>query len=118
MESLKPMSTKAVQTHVVNLHSNFQLNPDTMYLVCEQKSSSMLELHKFLRVKSAHKPESGLLEDLWGKEVNEVALLVSERLVNVPIELAPPLYKGLFEEVMWATEDEVGATSFSNFHLT
>lgn len=71
-----------------------------------QKSSSMLELHKFLRVKSAHKPESGLLEDLWGKEVNEVALLVSERLVNVPIELAPPLYKGLFEEVMWATEDE------------
>ena len=88
----------------MNLHSNFQFNPDIMYLVCEQKSSSVLELHKFLRVKSAHKPESGLLEDLWGKEVNEVALLVSERLVNVPIELAPPLYKGLFEEVMWATE--------------
>lgn len=73
----------------------------------EQKSSCMVELHKFLRIKSAHKPESCMLEDFWGKHAKEVGLLVSERLVNIPIELAPPLYQGLFDEVLWATEDEV-----------
>lgn len=70
------------------------------------KSSCMTEIHKYLRVKSAHKAESALLEDFWGKQANETALLISERLINVPLELAPPLYQGLFEEVMWATEDE------------
>lgn len=72
-----------------------------------QKSSCMTEIHKYLRVKSAHKAESALLEDLWGKQAHETALLISERLINVPLELAPPLYQGLFEEVAWATEDEV-----------
>jgi len=71
-----------------------------------QKSSCMTEIHKYLRVKSAHKAESALLEDLWGKQAHETALLISERLINVPLELAPPLYQGLFEEVAWATEDE------------
>lgn len=71
-----------------------------------QKSSCMTEIHKYLRVKSAHKAESALLEDLWDKQAHETALLVSERLINVPVELAPPLYQGLFEEVIWATEDE------------
>lgn len=70
----------------------------------------MTEIHKYLRVKSAHKAESALLEDFWGKQANETALLISERLINVPLELAPPLYQGLFEEVMWATEDEVIST--------
>ncbi|XP_024365011.1 protein BCCIP homolog [Physcomitrium patens] len=71
-----------------------------------QKCSCMVEIHKYLRVKSAHKVESALLEDFWGKYAREVALLISERLVNAPLELAPPLYQGLFEEILWATEDE------------
>jgi protein BCP1 len=33
-------------------------------------------------------------------------VLVSERLVNVPPALAPPLASALFDEVAWATEDE------------
>lgn len=72
-----------------------------------QKNSCMTEIYKYLRVKSAHKAESALLEDLWDKQAHETALLISERLINVPLELAPPLYQGLFEEVAWATEDEV-----------
>ncbi|XP_010543487.1 PREDICTED: protein BCCIP homolog [Tarenaya hassleriana] len=35
-----------------------------------------------------------------------VGLLVSQRVVNLPPQLLPPLYDGLFDEISWATEDE------------
>ncbi len=70
----------------------------------------MEEIHKFLERKSVQKPEACNLEELWSKHSKEVGLLLSERLVNIPIELAPPLYQGLFDEVFWATEDEVRNT--------
>jgi hypothetical protein len=33
-------------------------------------------------------------------------LLVNERLINSPPQLAPPLVQALFSEIDWATEDE------------
>ncbi|KAK7283994.1 hypothetical protein RIF29_13745 [Crotalaria pallida] len=36
----------------------------------------------------------------------DVGLLVSQRVVNLPPQLLPPLYNALFDEVSWATEDE------------
>jgi hypothetical protein len=36
-----------------------------------------------------------------------VGLLVCRRFVNFPYELVPKLYDALFDEVSWATEDEV-----------
>ena len=33
-------------------------------------------------------------------------LLLSERLVNCPPQLAPPLNQALFDELAWAEEDE------------
>ncbi|KAH8970878.1 hypothetical protein BDL97_02G112000 [Sphagnum fallax] len=71
-----------------------------------QECKCMEEIHKFLERKSVQKPEACNLEELWSKHSKEVGLLLSERLVNIPIELAPPLYQGLFDEVFWATEDE------------
>jgi hypothetical protein len=70
----------------------------------------MKEIHNFLERKSVQKPEACNLEELWSKHSKEVGLLLSERLVNIPIELAPPLYQGLFDEIFWATEDEVRNT--------
>lgn len=32
--------------------------------------------------------------------------LLSERLINCPPQLGPPLQQALFEELAWATEDE------------
>ncbi|XP_051148411.1 protein BCCIP homolog [Andrographis paniculata] len=43
-----------------------------------------------------------LLED----QAHDVGLIVSKRVVNLPPQLLPPLYDGLFDEVEWATEDE------------
>lgn len=34
------------------------------------------------------------------------ALIVSERLINCPPQLAPPLQQALLDEMDWATEDE------------
>ena len=33
-------------------------------------------------------------------------LILNERLINCPPQLAPPLVQALFSEISWATEDE------------
>jgi hypothetical protein len=40
----------------------------------------------------------------WAAE--GTALLINERLINSPPQLAPPLVQALFDEIQWATEDE------------
>ena len=41
---------------------------------------------------------------MWGG--THTGLVVHERLINCPQELAAPLLQALFDEVAWATEDE------------
>nr|XP_016460954.1 PREDICTED: protein BCCIP homolog [Nicotiana tabacum]XP_016460955.1 PREDICTED: protein BCCIP homolog [Nicotiana tabacum] len=41
-----------------------------------------------------------------GDQAKAVGLLVSQRVVNLPPQLLPPLYDALFDEVSWAIEDE------------
>ncbi|GAY58948.1 hypothetical protein CUMW_190780 [Citrus unshiu] len=53
--------------------------------------------------------EKDVIKDLrlfMGEQANDVGLLVSQRVVNLPPQLLPPLYDALFDEVSWATEDE------------
>jgi hypothetical protein len=47
-----------------------------------------------------------------------VGLLVCRRFVNFPYELVPKLYDALFDEVSWATEDEVILCSESPYFLS
>ncbi|KAF2316810.1 hypothetical protein GH714_042151 [Hevea brasiliensis] len=42
---------------------------------------------------------------LWAEQAHDVGILVSQRVANLPLQLLPPLY-ALFDEVLWATEDE------------
>ncbi|CAL9202286.1 unnamed protein product [Musa hybrid cultivar] len=54
-------------------------------------------------------PDEGLrkrLKPFLEEKVSDVGLLVSQRFVNCPYQLVPPLYDALFDEVSWATEDE------------
>lgn len=51
-------------------------------------------------------------------ETPGTGLLVSERLVNCPPQLAPPLMRALFDEIQWATQDgasQVPALQVSGF---
>lgn len=47
------------------------------------------------------------LRSILGGKAHDVGLLISQRVVNLPPQLLPPLYDALFDEVSWATEDEV-----------
>ena len=66
----------------------------------------MTEIKEFL-LKVSQKDVVEDLRSLLGKEAHSVGLLVSQRVTNLPPQLLPPLYEGLFNEVSWATEDEV-----------
>ena len=59
-------------------------------------------------------PKSALLQ-AW--DASGTGLLVSERLMNCPPQLAPPLQQALFDEVAWATEDEPTAELRASFRF-
>lgn len=42
---------------------------------------------------------------------------MSERLINCPPQLAPPLQQALFDEIAWATEDEPTAELRASYRL-
>ena len=65
-----------------------------------------MQLRDFLLNKSFEKVVVVQLNKLWEKHPHDVGLLVCERVVNLPFELIPPLYDGLFDEVSWDVEDE------------
>lgn len=66
-----------------------------------------MEVKEFLLKVSQEKDVIDDLRSLLGKEAESVGLLVSQRVMNLPPQLLPPLYDALFDEVSWATEDEV-----------
>jgi len=67
-----------------------------------------MKLKEFLLLKaSQEKGVADQLRLLFGEQAHNVGLLVSQRVVNLPPQLLPHLYDSLFNEVSWATEDEV-----------
>ncbi|KAL6346727.1 hypothetical protein AAG906_002843 [Vitis piasezkii] len=66
----------------------------------------VMELKEFLLDVGQEKDVKDALRLLLGEEAQNVGLLVSQRVVNLPPQLLPPLYDALFDEISWATEDE------------
>lgn len=66
-----------------------------------------MDLKEYLLKVCQEKDQVSSLRLLLGERAHEVGLLVSQRAVNLPPQLLPPLYNALFDEVSWATEDEV-----------
>ena len=52
-------------------------------------------------------------------EAPDTGLLISERLLNCPPQLAPPLQQALFDEISWAIDDEPTQVvpTINPFHL-
>lgn len=48
----------------------------------------------------------GELKRLLEDKAEHVGLVVSQRVMNLPPQLLPHLYNALFDEILWATEDE------------
>ncbi|RPA83686.1 hypothetical protein BJ508DRAFT_413354 [Ascobolus immersus RN42] len=59
---------------------------------------------------------SFLKRAISGEERSEgdVGIVLAERLINMPVEIVPPMYKMLLEEVQWALEDKE-PYNFSHF---
>ena len=52
-------------------------------------------------------PALSLVADLLKTPNNAtVGLILTERLVNIPSEVVPPMYRMLLEEIMWAIEEK------------
>ncbi|KAI7739351.1 hypothetical protein M8C21_030436, partial [Ambrosia artemisiifolia] len=49
------------------------------------------------------------LRSYFGEQAEDVGLVIAQLVVNLPPQLLPPLYDGLFDEISWAIEDELSA---------
>ncbi|GKB40673.1 protein BCCIP [Tanacetum coccineum] len=67
----------------------------------------MTEVKEFLLKACPDKEIKDKMQSYLGPQAADVGLLVSQYVVNLPPQLLPPLYDGLFDEILWATEDEV-----------
>ena len=70
---------------------------------------SIKSLTEYFLSKANHSPAlHAVLDDaLASSSNNHVGLILSERLVNMPVQVIPPMYKMLTDEIKWAIE-EVG----------
>ncbi|GJS34815.1 protein BCCIP homolog isoform X2 [Tanacetum coccineum] len=66
----------------------------------------MTEVKEFLLKACPDKEIKDKMQSYLGPQAADVGLLVSQYVVNLPPQLLPPLYDGLFDEILWATEDE------------
>ncbi|KAK4279256.1 hypothetical protein QN277_016984 [Acacia crassicarpa] len=82
----------------------------------EQKC--IVELKDFLLKVCKEKGTSYQLKLILGEQAHGVGLLVSQRVVNLPLQLLPHLYDALFDEVSWATEDEPTEELRNSFKFT
>ncbi|KAA0046330.1 protein BCCIP-like protein [Cucumis melo var. makuwa] len=70
-------------------------------------SRSIMDLKQYLLKVCKDNERENDLKKLLEEQTSSVGLIVSQRLVNLPPQLLPPLYDALFDEISWATEDEV-----------
>lgn len=66
----------------------------------------VMDIKRFLLEVCQEKSIQQDMNFLLGEQARDVGLVISQRVLNLPPQLLPPLYDGLFDEVSWATEDE------------
>ena len=65
------------------------------------------DLTSYLRSKASSEPSLSALKDLLSQDpIPPVGLILTERLINMPAEVVPPMYNMLMEEMAWALEDK------------
>jgi hypothetical protein len=72
-----------------------------------------------LAIASKHDPNlHSTLEALFSQSESHVGLVLCERLRNMPVQVIPPMYRMLADEVRWAVADVGSTTSRFRWLLT
>ena len=67
----------------------------------------MVQLTQYLKGKSNSKPELQQLATMLSQSpVPAIGLVLTDRLINVPSEVVPPMYNMLLEEIEWALQEK------------
>ncbi|CAI7596426.1 unnamed protein product [Penicillium viridicatum] len=73
------------------------------------------DLINYLKTKSASNPSLSAASQLLSQTpIPPIGLILTERLINMPSEIVPPMYNMLQEEIAWAVEDKEPYT-FSHY---
>ncbi|KAJ5932437.1 BCP1 family [Penicillium verrucosum] len=73
------------------------------------------DLINYLKTKSASNPSLSVASQLLSQTpIPPIGLILTERLINMPSEIVPPMYNMLQEEIAWAVEDKEPYT-FSHY---
>ena len=94
---------------VINLHEHkvirsYEYVPHE--LTREQDKPVIEKLVTYIRAQAKRNTALSELDDLMQNTTSaRVGLILTERLVNVPSEVVPPMYKMLLEEISWAIEE-------------
>jgi protein BCP1 len=63
-------------------------------------------LVKYLFSKTGQESDVGrTLKAILDQEENHVGFVLSERLINMPVQVVPPMYRMLADEIQWAIND-------------
>ena len=101
-----------------------QLDPIAVVSVVNlRKHRNAQFLADILRFLRENAPEGSGKSDLdkalaEGAASGKVGFVVSERVVNCPLELSSPLQQAIFDEIQWATEDEPTQELRDSFKFT
>jgi protein BCP1 len=92
------MPTRSVSTPNYN---------QTLLTVSLKEHPSIKSLTEYFLSKANPNPAfCAVLEDaLASSSNNHVGLILSERLVNMPVQVVPPMYRLLADEIKWAIEE-------------
>lgn len=73
-----------------------------------QDKQVIKDLTKYIAQKAASNPSLAPLAQLLAKPENPpaIGLILTERLINIPAEVVPPMYTMLQEEISWALEEK------------
>jgi len=69
-----------------------------------QDNGVIKDLTKYLQTKAGSKLST--LPTLLDSQDAQVGLILTERLINMPAEVVPPMYTMLLEEIEWALEEK------------
>ncbi len=62
---------------------------------------------QYLKSKANTKPQLGALTNILSQSpIPAVGLILTDRLINVPSEVVPPMYTMLLEEIDWALQEK------------